>query len=685
METEKYSILEILEFKNLEQFIVPEIQRDYVWQTTDVIDLLNSLKDGFEGEERERPYLGFIYAYNDREYVYKYFLVDGQQRLTTIFLLLLACHQKNGNQLPEYIIKQRKLKLDYKVRQATHDFLIDLVNHCETGNNSFDFNIKDQVWFHKDYEIDKTINNMVENFNAIREWLEYFDENQSAKFLKFVEDNVDLSYFDIENGRQGEELYIYMNSRGRQLEPNETLKAKFLNLLDTTKDKEKWGIVWEKWQDFFWKQRGSNLDADAGFNDFLKMVQIIHMCELDYSAEKISEHATSKSNVINDFSLFPESLEEIELFFDAYEWLSNSSMINDFFNRYENDETYFASSSRIDLRKKQIYYFRTLPILSFLTKTKVRDERIIIRFIRFFYNVSRKESSIGKDIANNLPNAIKLIIEYSGSKSEGFDVCDLIDYQKGRSVIISAEELIKLLLFKNPPENVTREQIEELFWEAEDHFVFSGEIIFLLKAYINENGIFDLFNFIKTWVVFKNCFSISKENNALISKALLFYGNTWVVYTPEYYNNYNCQDWYTIVRRASGNYLLELLKDMHGKSIDYLDTIIKEKAKEYFIENGLNSIESLKAKEELFEQVKVLVAIDYYNANIIWKEAAYIANNENYTSKTFDDQPFFARDIVIYNVHRYINDGYYGRIIPLMKDVLQNETKLQEVLDKIIA
>jgi len=686
MDTAKYTVLEILEFKNLEQFIIPEIQRDYVWKTPDVLDLLNSLKEGFEGSKKDIPYLGFIYAYNDRDYVYKYFLVDGQQRMTTIFLLLLACHQKVGKKIPEYLFKQGKLKLDYKVRQATHDFLTDFLTHCENNPNDFHFVIKDQIWFHAEFEKDKTISNMTGNYDAIREWLGDFTIGQVADFKKFLEDKVELSYFDIEDGRQGEELYIYMNSRGRQLEPNETLKAKYLGLVSDQSEKEIWGREWEIWQDFFWKHKGVDVDADAGFNDFLQMVQIINMCLLGQPIDEINKVTRGKSEAVLDFNLLPKSLQEIKKYFQSFEWLVLSERVSGFFEKYEKNEIFFSSSSTIDLRKKQIYYLRTLPILAFLSKSKLTDEEIIIRFIRFFYNISRKDSSVGKDISNQLPVAIKVMLEYGSSKKTSFDVLDLINYHKGRTVLINEEEVLKLNLFETPPKSSTRKEMEILFWEAEDHFVFDGEISFLLNKYFDvDTKKFDIMNYKKTWKVFASLFTNTDENNALISKALLYYGSTWVKSTPNYYLNYNCQDWNTLVRRKTNKHLLELLEDLHGKPVDYLDTIIKNKAKEYFTLNNLTSIDSIKTKDELFEQVRVLVAIDYYSENLIWKGSSYIANDERFKSTTYSDVPFFNTDRVIHNVSRYINDGWQGRILPLMKNTLQNQDRLNEVLNEILS
>lgn len=673
MNTGKYSLLEILEFQNLEQLIVPEIQRDYVWQTEDVKDLLESIKDGFSNNEK--PYLGFIYAFTDKDYLYKYFLIDGQQRLTTVYLLLLACCQKLNKKLPPYLIKREKLKLDYKVRQATHDFLTDFVQHCKNNPNTPDFDIKAQSWIHNHYENDRTIQNIIKNYNSIVKWLECFDKDQTSQFLKFIEDDIELSYFNIENGREGEDLYIYMNSRGRPLEANETLKAKFL-AKESEEDRIYWGRKWEEWQDFFWKHRGSSPDADAGFDEFLRRIQIINMCESDITHIDISNFITGRSVQKLDINLLPKTLKEIDDFFRATKWLAESSKIQDFFLNYRIQD-FFTTTP--DIEKKQTYYLRTLPILTLLVKTGIEDEDMILRFIRFFYNVARK-SKIGKDVANHLPSSIKLILEYGKSKQDIYDVCDLIRYRNRRSVLIDDEEVLKFAIYRAQANEEGRRQKETFFWQAEDHPIFNGEINFLLNKYHNrESRQFDFQKFAKTWRAFKILFPKDNRNSLFISRTLLYYGNTWFRETPYYYENYNCQNWDLLVRQDSGKYLLELLEDMHGKPIEYLDSLIKNKIKGFFIEKEYSSIESLKLVDDLFGQIKILTAIDYFSEKKLWRYG-YIAFDSRFS---YGDKPFFYNNRVLYNISRYVNDGLQGRIINTLKSILDDDEKLKISLNFI--
>ncbi len=152
MKAGKYSIKELFNNRYVDQIVIPEIQRDYVWGKKEVEGLLNSIKENFEDfkkgieinqiskddEEINKAFeqyykkqkfscnIGFIYAYNDPEYSGKYFLIDGQQRLTTIYLLLLVL----ASEKLEFREKFTKLYtlsglpiIDYRVREASHYLL----------------------------------------------------------------------------------------------------------------------------------------------------------------------------------------------------------------------------------------------------------------------------------------------------------------------------------------------------------------------------------------------------------------------------------------------------------------------------------------------------------------------------------------------------------------------------------
>ncbi|HEV7333156.1 MAG TPA: DUF262 domain-containing protein [Flavisolibacter sp.] len=677
MKTGNYQISEILLFQNLEQLIIPEIQREYVWKEEDVTDLLKTLAEGLQN--KDVPYLGFIYAYSHRDFLYKYFLIDGQQRMTTIFLILLACHRKLEKKLPAYLTRNNKVKLDYKVRQATHDFLRDLVNNIFVIDDKN--RIEDQLWYHESYRNDVTIRNLIGNYYVIIDWLENYGAEEISAFLKLVESKVGLSYFNVEDGRQGEELYIYMNSRGRQLEPNETLKAKFLSRLNTTEEKFEWGRRWENWQDFFWKHRGGHPDADSGFNEFLRKLQVINMSAMNTNSDQISRFITGRSEQQLDINLLPSDLTEIDDYFEAYKFLVESKVFVEFLQKQNETSTYFLSTPSPE--RRQAFYLRVLPVLAFLARTKLREDQTIIRFFRFFYNVARKVN-VGKDISTQLPIAIRLVLAYTNAVKEHFDVVHFADYQKGRTILIDNEEISKLSIYETPPEDRSRGQIETLFWKAEDHFICRGTIGFLLDHSM-QSDVFSFALFEKNWHTFSTLFPKAGMYDAQIVKALLFYGNTWIKHTPNYYDNYECNNWQELVQLEKGKFLLQLITDMHDKEIAYLDEIFESKAKAFFVDAGLTSVESIKSQTGLFNQVTILAIIDHNSGKKLWKNVYHIAQDPRWTFKTYKDEPFFTEERLLYNVAKYINDGWQGRIIPMMGNVLNDRDKLETIIKNVIS
>jgi len=239
MKTGRYSLKDLFTHNEIEQIIIPEIQRDYVWQTENVEQLLNAIYKNFSEKRNEKLVLhikeqpvteksineylqkeyeklkynfkiGFIYAYHDNEYAGKFFLIDGQQRITTLYLLLFALYRKTdkGTVFNEFYFKNNTLKLDYKVREASHDFLQEFISYDGDILNS-------PKYYKKEYEKDVSIINLINNYNTICEFIE--KKNAKEEFIDYVENFIEFNYFDTNISEQGEQLYLYMNSRGEHL------------------------------------------------------------------------------------------------------------------------------------------------------------------------------------------------------------------------------------------------------------------------------------------------------------------------------------------------------------------------------------------------------------------------------------------------------------------------------------
>lgn len=334
MNTGRYSVKSLFQSSEIEQIVIPEIQRDYVWKESNVKGLMQSILDHFDkktslqldmvervsgqpvnkeivsvlSEEYTRlvhsTRIGFIYAYHSPDYPGKFFLIDGQQRLTTIFLVLLASYKRAD--CSESYWKQyfslRRPKIDYLVREITHDFMVDFIEY-ETGLAYEDRNIsfEESNKFFDYYRIDVTTSRLLENYRVIEKLLESNrgerEERQYYKSLiNYLENYIEFNYFDTNISEQGERLYLYMNSRGEDLSTHESLRPLLVGRSD---EKQEAGKKWERWQTFFWLHRGSNHNADAGFNEFLKWCTILHICLSDHpKLESEGKSVKDKGNYV---------------------------------------------------------------------------------------------------------------------------------------------------------------------------------------------------------------------------------------------------------------------------------------------------------------------------------------------------------------------------------------------------
>src|SRR5258707_1885541 len=81
-------------------YIVPDYQREYVWTEKEVHQLLQDIDEQFDGEQRREYFIGTILV-SPTEQKNHFEVIDGQQRLTTFFLLLCALRFKFQGQ-PQY-------------------------------------------------------------------------------------------------------------------------------------------------------------------------------------------------------------------------------------------------------------------------------------------------------------------------------------------------------------------------------------------------------------------------------------------------------------------------------------------------------------------------------------------------------------------------------------------------------
>lgn len=238
---DKKSVRSILEDK----IVIPEIQREYVWGANGdnpeivrnfVLDVNNKLSTGTDFP------LGFLYSYKHGGELH---LIDGQQRMTTIVLLVFYCYCKEGCQ--DASVMRLLNQFSYRVRTDTEDFVFKLFSYADYFAKDLDLfkedNLRNSRLFRSKYHGDKTIASMVKCLDTIHN----LDDDGFKLTCNAVLDGLSFWTFEVGQTSQGEELYISMNSRGEALTSSELLKPRlFENAKNlTSKQGISWGKAWD--------------------------------------------------------------------------------------------------------------------------------------------------------------------------------------------------------------------------------------------------------------------------------------------------------------------------------------------------------------------------------------------------------------------------------------------------------
>ena len=127
MKAEEKVFLRFLEGPD-KHFVIPVFQRNYNWKKEHCEQLFNDIVDICKNNYRTHFLGSIVSVYNDDGFGQEYLIIDGQQRITTLSLLLLAIHNLlDSKQISSNVIIKDKIKYEYLVNKyATKDYKIKL-------------------------------------------------------------------------------------------------------------------------------------------------------------------------------------------------------------------------------------------------------------------------------------------------------------------------------------------------------------------------------------------------------------------------------------------------------------------------------------------------------------------------------------------------------------------------------
>lgn len=223
----------------VQTIVIPIIQRDYAQGREEENEVrtnfLENLKSYITDNKKESHDLDFVYGNlnTDKEFI----PLDGQQRLTTLFLLhyYLSINDGRFSEFQSVFLNADKhSRFQYQTRLSSTDFCNALVNNpidIPSNQGIISANIQNLYpWFSDSWIYDPTIMSMLTMLDAIHTCF-HGQEGLYQRLIDPLSPAITFQVLYMSESGLTDDLYIKMNSRGLELTPFENLKAHIIKRL----------------------------------------------------------------------------------------------------------------------------------------------------------------------------------------------------------------------------------------------------------------------------------------------------------------------------------------------------------------------------------------------------------------------------------------------------------------------
>lgn len=297
MNNDKVSFWKLLNDKKI---VIPIIQRDYA-QGREGREFLRErfLGQLFDALKGTTPLvLDFVYGSVEGDTFYP---LDGQQRLTTLWLLHWYLALRAGTLSEDKKVLE---KFSYETRISSRTFCqklcnINITQPCQPQQHGIAAFVRNQTWFYSAYEQDPTIQSMLRMLNGtdisdsnkmdITDGIEEYciqaelTEEKAQKLLDRLKgENAPIGFYllnmEDKNMPLADDLYIKMNARGKVLTDFENFKVDLLKYKLSSReylipandmgDESFSRLLDTRWTDLFWHYRSAECHIDEIYMSF---------------------------------------------------------------------------------------------------------------------------------------------------------------------------------------------------------------------------------------------------------------------------------------------------------------------------------------------------------------------------------------------------------------------------------
>lgn len=506
---------------------IPMIQRDYAQGRPSWVNSRNRFLCDIRKSlmPTGRPlHLDFVYGIKQEEdSVGAFCPLDGQQRLTTLFLLHWSLAARDGC-FEEFQVAfrndSRQPKFSYQVRPGGRAFFQLLVEHAPSAD---EWKIKkptawfrQQSWFRSIWEQDPSVAGALVMLDAIHE---HFKDHPEASFRNLMDGNrITFQRLDLEAVGLHDDLYLSMNARGRPLSTFETFKARLDKLLETEfPNSEQLGRCTVKsakdfadridtqWLDFILNRYGpkesETEDTSSIDKAFINLFRAVALVSLQPTREDKEKNITKEDAAKMDSS-YVQALSTAEPDYDDFEnggWLTTkftSHLIHvleacesckshdaDLVKNFILDQSpWFGEGSLLDHvvrhnKKPDLTDFlQFAACLRFFTHHGTDPDELKVGWFREWIRVVRNlvlNSDVRADTFRSMLTGIDRLSKHC---NDILQFLSKVEYIEGFDKNQVEEERVKALLIIKEPMWL------QIIQDAENHGYFRGQIGFLIKA-----------------------------------------------------------------------------------------------------------------------------------------------------------------------------------------------------------
>ena len=650
---EEFSLRELFSHDN--KIVIPDLQRDYCWGDSAYIEQEKSQKElvsGFVGDYLLTSFkeksstskdlmLGLVYGYEEPLNCFN--ICDGQQRITTLFLLLGMVNRYSDGEFNDYIISSTEMQDDYEphllysIRESTLYFLSDLSLHFFIKNSIPNVSlIKKSNWYFDEYERDASVQSMLAALETIEKILVNEKTVDYKSFGHFLLNNLKMIYYDMENRARGEETYIVINTTGEPLSSTENIKP---ILLGSISDNKVYNEQWEEREDWFWQNRGRDLCADDGMKQFFiwfwqsKLLQ-----EKTYKDDKEFPIDPRKEFLNIDKNAYASTLDEVKSYFDALKYCVD--ILN------EDEEI-----------KKQLYFIQppkrncigtyswlreqdnniVLPLIGYIKKFKQPQKfnAFIRRIRRNWFDSIRNRHMSGEPASNTYFVDWRYVLQIIGNSTEEDEVLNYDTEVNSSSIRLIPN--VRLNQWNNEDEVNKKdlcggdEEKEKAVWEWEDNKDMMGDLSILWKTLdssLNWNDAHKVYN---TFNLLLKCFCnenyVRNTNDPLVFNIANYYRLFRVLrgyYAPghiDYTKNMNGA-WFSWREEdpVYFYYLLDpaLARVLKADSKEELLSLLKEEVRKSVLKSGIVNNNLPNIDDDNFRSIPYLKL--WLTAKTLWAE-----------------------------------------------------------------